>query len=258
MTTVFRQALLGLLLLVSAGAAVAEDHIVTAKSNLTFSPSTLTINQGDTVTFKNGGGFHNVRSNSTGNAFRCAKGCDGAGGNGGATDDAWSSTVTFNTAGSVQYFCEIHGSPGVGMAGTITVNAVTPPAFVIGPALSGNWYNAAQNGHGFQFEVLKDPAGFVTAFWFVFDNAGNQVWIAGAGQINGNKIVMDVARRLGGKFPPNFNPAEAVGTPWGTLTFTFTDCTHGHVDWTTTDAAFTPTGSLDIERLTQIAGTTCP
>ena len=258
MTTLLRQAFTGLLLLACAGVAGAVDHIVTAKSNLTFSPSTLTINQGDTVTFKNGGGFHNVRSNSAGNTFRCAKGCDGAGGDGNASDDAWSSTVTFNTAGTVQYFCEIHSTGGSGMAGTITVNAVTPPAFTIGPALSGNWYNAAQNGHGFQFEVLKDPAGFVTAFWFVFDNAGNQVWIAGAGQINGNKITMDVARRLGGKFPPNFNPADAVGTPWGTLTFTFTDCTHGHVDWTTTDPAFTPTGGRDIERLTQIAGTTCP
>jgi hypothetical protein len=95
-------------------------------------------------------------------------------------------------------------------------------------------------------------------FWFVFDNNGNQAWISGVGQINGNKLVMDSARRLGAKFPPNFVTADAVGTPWGTLTFTFTDCTHGHVDWTATDPAFTPTGSLDIERLTQVAGTTCP
>jgi len=131
-------------------------------------------------------------------------------------------------------------------------------AFAVGPGISGNWYNPAQNGHGFQFEVLKDPAGFVTVFWFVFDNAGKQVWIAGTGQINGNTLVMGSARRLGGKFPPNFNPNEAVGTPWGTLTFTFTDCTHGHVDWTTTDAAFTPSGGLDIERLTSLAGTSCP
>jgi hypothetical protein len=130
--------------------------------------------------------------------------------------------------------------------------------FAIGPGISGNWYNPQQNGHGFQFEVLKDPAGFVTVFWFVFDNAGKQVWIAGSGQIDGNTLVMGSARKLGGRFPPNFNPADAVGTPWGTLTFTFTDCDHAHVDWTTTDAAFTPAGGLDIQRLTSLAGTNCP
>jgi hypothetical protein len=80
----------------------------------------------------------------------------------------------------------------------------------------------------------------------------------GVGQIQGDKIVMDSGRRLGAKFPPNFLPADAVGVPWGTLTFTFTDCDHGHVEWTTTDAAFTPSGGMDIERLTQVAGTTCP
>jgi plastocyanin len=254
MAITLRHAFLGSLLFFVAGLASAENFTITAKSNLTFSPANITINVGDTVTFKNGGGFHNVKSSSAGNAFRCAKGCDGAGGSGEPSDDAWTSVVTFNNPGSVQYLCEVHGAS---MGGTITVNG-TAPGFTLGPGLSGNWYNPQQSGHGFQFEVLKDPVGFVTVFWFVFDNNGNQAWISGVGQINGNKLVMDSARRLGAKFPPNFVPTEAVGSPWGTLTFTFTDCTHGHVDWTSTDAAFTPTGSLDIERLTQVAGTTCP
>jgi plastocyanin len=253
----FTRILSGLALLAAAGAASAANVIVTAKSNFTFSPSNVTINVGDTVTFKNGGGLHNVVSNSTGNVFRCANGCQGAGGNGAPSDDPWQAVVTFSNPGTVQFFCELHGAAGQGMAGTITVNG-TAPGFTLGPALSGNWYNPAQNGHGFQFEVLKDPAGFATVFWFVFDNNGNQAWISGAGQIDGNKLVVSAARRLGAKFPPNFNTDEAVGTPWGTLSFTFSDCTHGHVDWTSTDASFTATGGMDIERLTQVAGTTCP
>ena len=63
--------------------ASAANHIVTAQSNFTFSPSDLTIAAGDTVTFKNGGGFHNVKSDPGAvTMFRCANGCDGAGGNG--------------------------------------------------------------------------------------------------------------------------------------------------------------------------------
>ena len=130
--------------------------------------------------------------------------------------------------------------------------------FAIGPGISGNWYNAAQDGHGFQLELLKAAPTIVTAFWFVFDNAGNQVWINGVGTIDGNKVVMQAGRVLNGRFPPNFNPATVTKPSWGTLTFTFTDCDTGHVDWTTTDAAFTPSGSLDLTRLTAIAGTTCP
>src|SRR5688572_13858547 len=50
---------LGLLLSATASAA---NFVVTANPNLTFSPSSITINAGDTITFRNGGGFHNAVS----------------------------------------------------------------------------------------------------------------------------------------------------------------------------------------------------
>ncbi|WP_460728489.1 cupredoxin domain-containing protein, partial [Lysobacter rhizosphaerae] len=115
----------GVLLSASASAA---DHVVTALSNLTFSPKNLTIAAGDTVTFRNGGGLHNVTSApGAATAFRCANGCDGAGGSGNPSSASWSATVTFPVAGMVGFYCEIHGSPGVGMAGTITVTGAPPP-----------------------------------------------------------------------------------------------------------------------------------
>lgn len=111
----------GLLLPVMASGA---NHTVTANSNMTFTPSSLSIAAGDTVTFKNGGGLHNVASDPGAvTTFRCANGCDGAGGNGDPSSDAWSAVVTFRTAGTIGYFCEIHGAPGgIGMAGKITVS----------------------------------------------------------------------------------------------------------------------------------------
>ena len=111
-------------LLISA-TTLAANRVVTANSNMTFSPSTLTIAAGDTVTFRNGSGTHNVRSDpGSVTAFRCANGCDATGGNGNLSSAAWSGTVFFPTAGSIRYFCERHGGPGgVGMAGQITVTA---------------------------------------------------------------------------------------------------------------------------------------
>ena len=108
----------------SAATASATDHVVTAfTSPNRFEPNEITISVGDTVTFMNGGGFHNVVSD-TGSvtAFRCANGCDGDGGDGDPSSASWSATVAFPTAGSAPFHCEVHGSNGGGgMSGTITI-----------------------------------------------------------------------------------------------------------------------------------------
>jgi plastocyanin len=112
---------------VNAQASVA--YVIVGGQGLTFSPQTIDINAGDTVTFLNFGGVHNVVADD--GSFRCAHGCDndGHGGNGGATGQLWSVSVDFPNAGTIGYFCETHGTPGTGMFGTINVlGAVPPPA----------------------------------------------------------------------------------------------------------------------------------
>ncbi|HEX7199092.1 MAG TPA: plastocyanin/azurin family copper-binding protein, partial [Dongiaceae bacterium] len=115
-------ALLGL-----AGAPVWGAHhlVVTTDSNL-YSPSTLTIAAGDTVTWRNdSGGFHDVHADD--GSFRCANGCDGDGhgGNGDPSYAPWTVTLTFSQAGTITYHCDTHGS--MGMVGSITVTASAPP-----------------------------------------------------------------------------------------------------------------------------------
>ncbi|TLY52460.1 MAG: hypothetical protein E6K53_04305, partial [Gammaproteobacteria bacterium] len=83
-----RNLLLGIMLMFALVCAHAANVTVTATSSLTFTPATVTINAGDTVTFHNGGGTHNVASDT--GLFRCAAGCDGAGGNGYLSGAAWS------------------------------------------------------------------------------------------------------------------------------------------------------------------------
>jgi plastocyanin len=174
-----RNLLLGFVLLMSAlGGAHAANVNVTVGPNgtLTFSPSTVTINAGDTVTFKNAGGFHNVSSNT--GLFRCAAGCDGAGGNGNVSSALWTAVVTFNNAGTFGYFCEQHGSPGVGMAGSVVVNGVAAnPDFAIAPdsntlgLIQGSEANAGitltpQNGFSgnVTYSVSGLPTGVTASF----------------------------------------------------------------------------------------------
>ena len=115
-----------LALLAFASSAQAAAVIVNVGgANLVFSPQTVTIDPGDTVTFVNKGGYHNAVADN--GSFRCAQGCDGAGGSGNASRANWVASVTFTQPGTVGYFCEIHGAPNLGMFGTIIVQAPQPP-----------------------------------------------------------------------------------------------------------------------------------
>ena len=114
------------LLLASVHAHSAQWFVLSGGASVAFAPQFLTIQAGDSVTFLNLGGYHNVVADD--GSFRCAHGCDddGAGGSGTPSSDLWFATVTFPSAGTVGYFCEPHGSPGEGMYGIIDV--VAPPA----------------------------------------------------------------------------------------------------------------------------------
>lgn len=245
------RALLITALMLLAPTAWATNFQVTAGSNgsLTFTPRNLTLQVGDTITFSNGGGIHNVASQALG--FRCARGCDGSGGNGDPSASAWTFTLTFNTPGTFDFYCEPHGSPGIGMAGTITV---TGAAANIGAGYTGTWYDPAQSGHGIFIEIL--PGNLLLAYWFTFNPQGQQAWFGGVGSIVGNTAAVPVVQTQGGRFVPNFDPAQVTNPPWGTLNFTFTDCQNARVDFASS-VGF-GNGSMTLKRLTTPAGVTCP
>jgi len=82
--------------------------------NTAFSPATRTVAAGTLVTWMNKDGFtHTVTSSSV--PAGAATFSSGAVGGGGQFQ------VTFATAGTYQYYCTIHGSPGAGMHGTVVV-----------------------------------------------------------------------------------------------------------------------------------------
>lgn len=232
--------------------AQAANHIVELGGSwgFAFEPSHLFIQTGDTVTFRNLGGFHNAVSDAA--RFRCANGCDGdgAGGNGDASNAGWQSVRTFNQAGAFDVYCEPHGSPGFGMAGVITVEQATP---ALSSGYTGTWYDPAQSGHGFFIEIL--PGNLLLAYWFTFNPQGQQAWFGGVGNIVGNTAAVTATQSTGTRFIPNFNPAEVVRSNWGTLNFSFSDCSNGRVDFSSV-AGF-GSGTMMLKRLTTPAGLDC-
>jgi plastocyanin len=97
-----------------AGLARGANQSVTATSSNTFSPASVTVNVGETVTWTNGGGTHNVKFDDEATARPPSP------------STSWGGTVsrTFNVAGPYTYHCEFHGSS---MSGTVTVLASPSP-----------------------------------------------------------------------------------------------------------------------------------
>jgi hypothetical protein len=139
---------------------------------------------------------------------------------------------------------------------TAEVNGVAQLPGAIRPGMTGAWYDPAQSGHGLFVEVLPD--GQFLAAWFAFNPSGTQQsWFLGVGTYNGNTAtVTAVYLPTGGRWIPNFDPSQVVNNAWGTLTFTFTDCNHGEVDFTSTLGY--GSGSVNLTRLTQPTGFSCP
>ena len=249
------------LLLLSATSALAANHGVgigddcpfhpgLILTNGCFAPDALTINVGDSVGFGVYAdlvdtGPHNVVADD--GSFRCARGCDGEGGDGTPADytSQWHFTRTFNSPGIVHYHDEAGHASGV-----IVVQGEAP--FAIGPGITGAWYDPAQSGHGLFVEIL--PGNRVFVGWFTFNPTGTQQsWLVGTGTYSGNTAtIAPVSLPTGGRWIPNFDPSQIVNNLWGTLTLTFTDRDHGKVDFNSTLGY--GTGSMNLTRLTQPAG----
>lgn len=105
-------------LLLPAATAAAASQTVTVSSNV-FTPADVTVLQGDSVTWANSGGSHNVHFDD--NSFVMPAAPDSS---------PWSVSRSFDTVGVFRYYCDLHGYPnGVDMSGAVYVQAAgtTPP-----------------------------------------------------------------------------------------------------------------------------------
>ncbi len=138
--------------------------------------------------------------------------------------------------------------------GEILLISDGPPVLAtIDSSYTGSWYDPAQSGHGFFVEVL--PANRLLAWWFTFSPDGQQSWFGGVGTIVGNTVTMNPVRTTGGRFIPNFNPASVTNQPFGTMTFTFSSCRNGRVDFNFPEGY--GQGTMNLTRLTVPEGLGC-
>jgi plastocyanin len=110
-----KTSLLFLSLTVATVLSAQTKHTITA-SGMTFTPNSLTINQGDTVEWDNVSGFHNV--NGTQATFPANPASFGNS----PASAPWNYTFVFTVAGNYAYQCDVHGA---NMSGAISVQPAT-------------------------------------------------------------------------------------------------------------------------------------
>jgi hypothetical protein len=124
-------------------------------------------------------------------------------------------------------------------------------------SMSGSWYDPDHDGEGWLIEIL--PGGIAVIYWFSYDPVDPiQAWFVGVGEIDGKTItVEDVRIPLGTVFGPSFDPLDVMLVPWGSFEFVFDGCNSGTMSYSSGKGGEFGSGSLDVERITGLAGLTC-
>jgi hypothetical protein len=110
---------------------------------------------------------------------------------------------------------------------------VNEPTFQITAGLNGNWWSGpARDGEGAQVEVADGGGGSLVfvATIYSYDTMGNQIFLVAVGSVDGDTAEVEVFITEGGIWGADFDPESVNMPPWGTGTFTATDCGSLHMD----------------------------
>jgi beta-glucanase (GH16 family) len=109
----------------------------------------------------------------------------------------------------------------------------------IGPAHSGSWFNAAQDGHGFSMEFSEIDLGgqltpFAVIYWYTYDDQGNPIFMVGSGIPEGNRVEVSFESPTGMIYG-DFNAVPYPRPDGGTAVFEFSDRDNATFSYTPSD-----------------------
>ena len=106
---------------------------------------------------------------------------------------------------------------------------------LLGARYSGSWYSEGQSGHGFSMEFGQGAKGLskVVGYWYIYDDAGNPIFMVGQGTPEGNQVEVIFYSPVGmiyGEFDPSAvpNPLDEGGTG----VFVFSDSSNATFSYT--------------------------
>lgn len=110
--------------------------------------------------------------------------------------------------------------------------------------VQGSWWNQEYAGEGFAIEEYGD--GFIIAYWYTYSEMGQQMWLMGTGQREGNTVELEMLRTHGGAMADAGNPEFVSEEVWGTVTLQVNDCGHIEMSYESVTGV---TGGYPISRL---------
>jgi hypothetical protein len=122
-------------------------------------------------------------------------------------------------------------------------------------SLSGTWFVPTRSGEGWLLEEFPD--GRIGVYWFTFDEAGQQRWIAGVGRRQGNRLQLEQPfLTRGARFGEAFDSADVVQEPFGSIALEFNGCRSLALEY---DGVLDQYGAArrDTVQLTSVAGLVC-
>jgi len=114
------------------------------------------------------------------------------------------------------------------MVGTLSASAQETETEYHYIGVQGSWWNSDYAGEGFAIEEFGD--GFMIAYWYTYGDMGQQMWLIGTGERDGNTVVLEMRQTEGGVMADPSNRESVTEFVWGTVTLNITDC--GHIDMT--------------------------
>lgn len=113
---------------------------------------------------------------------------------------------------------------------------------------SGSWLSPGRDGEGWVIEKLSDEV--VGFYWFTYPPEGldgDQQWLLGIGEVDGNRYIFDNVQITNGAiFGDDFNPDDVAREAWGSIEFEFANDGNGIVHYSGPEAF--GDGSFDIVR----------
>jgi hypothetical protein len=123
----------------------------------------------------------------------------------------------------------------------------------INSTFSGLWFDPSRDGEGFTIVVSGST---IVVSYYTYDNQKQTIFLIGSQSLASaaTSVSIPVVITGGTNFGDSFNPAHVQRTPAGTLSFTFTTCNNGIVDYNLNTLG---SGSLSIVRLAGVESLDC-
>ncbi len=128
---------------------------------------------------------------------------------------------------------------------------------LINSTYSGLWFDPSRDGEGFALVISETEAGpTAVVSYYTYDNQKQSIFLVGSQSLSSGatSLSIPVIITSGAKFGDAFKSTDVVRTPAGTLSFRFTSCNAGVVDYNLTSLG---SGSLSVIRLLGVEDLDC-